>query len=158
MQINLLVSIWRETLTRKRLKLRKNEDETFRSFILNSFRWHNLITTNFKPFQVTPTYLHLRIYFLRMYFINFSWTERILKVSSTTKWQILKMCHLRHKLRILLFRRKVIFRRYSSFCIFNHPMIYQICDVIKSISTWDRMHFWISFEPRLIKSPNLVKW
>ena len=29
----------------------------------------------------------------------------------------------------------VSFSRYSSFCIFNHPMIYQICDVTMSIST-----------------------
>ena len=31
----------------------------------------------------------------------------------------------------------------SSFCISNHPMIYQVCDVIMSMSTWDRVHFWI---------------
>ena len=37
----------------------------------------------------------------------------------------------------------VPFSRYSSFCIFNHPMIYQICDVTMSISTWDKVHFWI---------------
>ena len=29
----------------------------------------------------------------------------------------------------------VPFSRYSSFCIFNHPMIYQMCDVTMSIST-----------------------
>ena len=29
----------------------------------------------------------------------------------------------------------VPFSRYSIFCIFNHPMIYQICDVMMSIST-----------------------
>ena len=27
------------------------------------------------------------------------------------------------------------------FLFFNHPMIYQNCDVIVSISTWDRVHF-----------------
>ena len=37
----------------------------------------------------------------------------------------------------------VPFSRYSSFCIFNHPMIYQISDVTMSISTWDKVHFWI---------------
>ena len=36
------------------------------------------------------------------------------------------------------------FSRYSSFSIFNHLMIYQICHVI-SISIWDRVHFWIYF-------------
>ena len=55
------------------------------------------------------------------------------------------MCHLRYRLRIFLFHGKVMFRSRDilSFCIFNHPMIYQICDVILSISTWDRLHFWI---------------
>ena len=35
------------------------------------------------------------------------------------------------------------FSRYSSFYIFNYPMIHQICDVTMSISTWDKVHFWI---------------
>ena len=30
----------------------------------------------------------------------------------------------------------VPFLRYSSFYIFNHPMIYRICDVTMNISTW----------------------
>ena len=57
-----------------------------------------------------------------------------------------------------LFRRNVMFlsRGIQFFCIFNHPIVYQICDVVMSISTWDRSHFWISFKPHLIKSPNLV--
>ena len=33
--------------------------------------------------------------------------------------------------------------RYSSFCLFNNPIIYQICDVMMSTSTWDRVHLWI---------------
>ena len=37
----------------------------------------------------------------------------------------------------------VPFSRYSSFCIFNHPVIYQICDVMRSISTGHRVYFWI---------------
>ena len=37
----------------------------------------------------------------------------------------------------------VLFSRYSSFCGFGHPAIYQICGVMNSISTWDRVHFWI---------------
>ena len=32
----------------------------------------------------------------------------------------------------------VPFSRFSSFCIFNHPMIYQISVVTMSISTWDK--------------------
>ena len=55
------------------------------------------------------------------------------------------MCYLRHKLRVffILWKRYVLFSRYSSFCIFNHLMIYQICEVMMSISTWDKVHFWI---------------
>ena len=37
-----------------------------------------------------------------------------------------------------LFRRNIMFRSqdiHSSFCIFNHPMICQICNVMMSIST-----------------------
>ena len=37
----------------------------------------------------------------------------------------------------------VPFSRNSSFCIFNPPMIYQICDVMMSISPWNRVHFWM---------------
>ena len=35
----------------------------------------------------------------------------------------------------------VPFLKYSSFCSFKHLMIYQICEVMMSFSTWDRMHF-----------------
>ena len=41
------------------------------------------------------------------------------------------------------YKNYVPFSRYSSFCIFNHPMIYQISDVTMSISTWDKVHFLI---------------
>ena len=54
------------------------------------------------------------------------------------------------------YKNYVPLSRYSSFCIFNSPVIYQICDVKMSISTWDKVHFLISFEPQLIKSSNLV--
>ena len=37
----------------------------------------------------------------------------------------------------------VPFSRFSSFRIFNHPIIYQICDAIMSIRTWDSVYFWI---------------
>ena len=39
------------------------------------------------------------------------------------------------------YKSYVLFSRYSSVCIFNHSMIYEICDVIMSIITWDRVHF-----------------
>ena len=41
----------------------------------------------------------------------------------------------------IFWKSYVPFSRYSSFCIFNHLMIYQICEVMMSISTWDRVHF-----------------
>ena len=43
---------------------------------------------------------------------------------------------------MVYFEEKLVpFSRYSSFCTFNHPMIYQTCDVMMSISTQDRVHF-----------------
>ena len=55
------------------------------------------------------------------------------------------MWHLRHKLWIFWFHRKVLFcsRDIQVFRIFKHPMIYQIRDVMMSINTWDKVHFWI---------------
>ena len=55
------------------------------------------------------------------------------------------MCHLRHRLRTFLFHRKVTFhsRDIQFFFIFNHPMIYQICETMISIGTWGRVHIWI---------------
>ena len=49
----------------------------------------------------------------------------------------------------------VTFSRYSSFRIFNHPMIYKICDAkyMRQGAFFD-----ISFEPQLIKSQNLANW
>ena len=41
----------------------------------------------------------------------------------------------------VLQRNYVPFTGYLSFSIFNHPMIYQICNVMVSISTWDRCIF-----------------
>ena len=52
------------------------------------------------------------------------------------------MCHLRHTLKFFLFHRKVIFCSQDIQALyFNHSMIYQICDVMMIISTWDRVHF-----------------
>ena len=49
----------------------------------------------------------------------------------------LKMFRLRHRLRIILFCRKAMFRSHDIqvFVCINHPMIYKICDVMMSIST-----------------------
>ena len=42
---------------------------------------------------------------------------------------------------MFFFHREIIFcSRYSSFRIFNYPMIYQICDVMMG----DRLHFSVS--------------
>ena len=40
------------------------------------------------------------------------------------------------------FEHRLIFRS-QDICIFKHPMILQICEVTMSISTWDRVNFWI---------------
>ena len=47
------------------------------------------------------------------------------------------MYHLMPRLR----KSYVRFSIYSGFCIFNHPMIYQICDAMISIGIWDKVHF-----------------
>ena len=53
--------------------------------------------------------------------------------------------HLKHRLSMFLFYGEVIFcSRYSSFSIFNYPMVYQICDVMMGISTWDSVQFSVS--------------
>ena len=44
----------------------------------------------------------------------------------------------------ILLKSYIPFSRYSSFCIFNHLMIYQICDVMMNISIWKRICFSIS--------------
>ena len=51
--------------------------------------------------------------------------------------------------KIFPFGRKVMVSRYSSFYIYNHPMIYQICDVIIRVSIYNRQggFFNIPFEP-----------
>ena len=47
------------------------------------------------------------------------------------------MCHLKHRLGIFLFRRKIILRSLDIqvFVFLIHPMIYQIRDATMSIST-----------------------
>ena len=51
------------------------------------------------------------------------------------KWELLKLGHLRCRLKIFYLVYKLCsFSRYSSFFIFyNHPMVYQICNVMMSI-------------------------
>ena len=68
-------------------------------------------------------------------FIQFS----PVKVTSPTKRCLLKMCHLKHRLPILLFRRKVMLHSQDNqvFTIFYNPMIYQICNVMMR----DRVRF-----------------
>ena len=58
------------------------------------------------------------------------------------------MCHLRHRLRFFCLMERLSFIldikfHSSSFHIFSHPMIYQICDIMMSINTWDKRYFWI---------------
>ena len=81
-------------------------------------------------------------------------------ITYATKRQLLKMCHLRHRLRICLFRKKTMFRfkDIQVFCIFNHSMIHQICNVMMIISIYIRQGAFlnISFEQQPIKSPKLA--
>ena len=49
------------------------------------------------------------------------------------------------RVKFILFCGKVMFHSQDIqvFVFFNHLTIYQICKVMMSISTWDRVHFWI---------------
>ena len=73
----------------------------------------------------------------------------LLKVISATQWQLFRVCHLRHKLRIFLFHRKDI----SVFEIFkflyfqlSHDLLnlwrHDEYNVMMSISTRDKVLFW----------------
>ena len=54
------------------------------------------------------------------------------------------MFQLRQRLRIFLFCRKVMLRSQDiQVFVFLTILIFQICDVMKSISTWDTVHFLI---------------
>ena len=59
-------------------------------------------------------------------------------------------CVIWDTLRSFLFITKIMnnvsFSGYLSVCIFNHPIIHNICDIMMSINTWDRVHFWIYFK------------
>ena len=50
----------------------------------------------------------------------------------------------------------VPFSRYSSFCTFQHPIIYQVCDVMMSILKETGYILNISFGPKLIKFGQLI--
>ena len=69
-----------------------------------------------------------------------SYRQWLLKVTSATKW----LCHLRHKFRIFLFCRKVMFR-FQDIQVFVFSTIpwFSISDVMMSITTWDRVQFWV---------------
>ena len=70
----------------------------------------------------------------------------------------LKMSNLKRRLKFFLSRWKIILKIFIFF-IFNNPMIYQICDVMTSISTWNVSTFLNTcFEPQLIKSSNLANY
>ena len=47
------------------------------------------------------------------------------------------------KISFILWKIYVPFSRYSGFCIWNHLIIYQICEVMMSINTCDGVYFWI---------------
>ena len=92
-------------------------------------------------------------------YLHYKTITSVIWVTSVNK------CHLRHRLRIFLFCRKVISHSqdFVRFCkIFNHHMIYQICDIMMNISAWTRCSiyfqyilmmdmFWIYLELQLIK-------
>ena len=81
-----------------------------------------------------------RNYLLQNFVMHF---KHYLHCKMTTSQKVLSEAQIKNF--FILKKNYVSFSRYSSFCIFNHLMIYQICDVTVSISTWDNLHFWIYF-------------
>ena len=89
-----------------------------------------------------------------------------LKITSATKWQLLKMCHLRHRLRIFLFCTKIMFRS-QDIQVFVFLTIPWFTESVTS-RVWVLRHEYeymrqgaflnICFEPQLMKSPNLANW
>ena len=68
--------------------------------------------------------------------------KKSIKGYSATKWWLLKMYHLRHKLRIFLFHRKVMFCFQDiQVFVFLTILCFTKSDVM--MNTWDRVHFWI---------------
>ena len=66
------------------------------------------------------------------------------KFTSAAKRSLLKMCHLKHGYEFFCFiETSCSVLEIFQFCIFNYTMIYQICDVMMSIDTWCKVHFWI---------------
>ena len=81
------------------------------------------------------------------------------KVTSAAKWSLLKICHLRQRLRIFLFCRKIMFHS-QDVQVFAFLAIPLFTESVTSL--WVLVHetryiiLNISFEPQLIKSPNLA--
>ena len=76
--------------------------------------------------------------------------NQINKFVSTTKQQLLKMWHLRHRLRIISFHRKVVFcsQDIQFFVFLTIPWFNIFVMSWGVLITWDRI-----FEPHFIKSP-----
>ena len=55
------------------------------------------------------------------------------------------MCHLRHRLNFFCFIANLcsVLKIFKFFLFYNYTMIYQIFDVMISISIWGRLHFWV---------------
>ena len=62
-----------------------------------------------------------------------SFVKGYLRYKTITSQNVPRKAHIKNF--FISFKNYVPFLSYSSFCIFNHPMIYQISDVTMSIST-----------------------
>ena len=103
--------------------------------IENWMRLIGITTVNWCYFDI---HIYLSLVFLFFYFFSCS-CFKVTSSKTITSQDVLSEARVK-KLFIPL-KSYVLFSRYSSFCI-KHPIIYQICDVMVSISTWDRVHFW----------------
>ena len=84
-----------------------------------------------------------------------------LNVTSATKWQLLKMRHLKHRLIMFLFCRKIMFRSqdiqvFVFLTIPHHLPNMWRHDEYLYMRQGTSLN--ISFEPQLMKSPNMASW
>ena len=76
---------------------------------------------------------------------NVTWKNVSKKMKSYLHCKTITTEHVSSEEQVYIFSSKayVLFSRYLSSCIFNHPLWYQIFNIMARISTWDKVHFLI---------------
>ena len=114
--INVVTPTWPSAMT---TNLSTSNDKTWQ----NEF-WY--VNESKKKVKLTVTYLSAKFQYLQICF------NIIIKGYLAIKRYLLKICHLRHRLRIFLFRRKIMFR-YQDIQIF---LFWTIPWFTKIVTSW----------------------